>query len=41
MSKCGIYGTDVGPVATEAAKLQITHQCDCFTAVGTPLALAE
>ena len=41
MSKCGIYGGDKGKVAAEAAKLQITHQLDGFTAVGTPLGSAE
>ena len=41
MSKCGIYGGDKRQVAAEAAKLQITHQLDGFTAVRTPLGSAE
>ena len=37
----GIYGGDKEQVAAEAAKLQIAHQLDGLTAVGTPLGSAE
>ena len=40
LPKCGIYGGDKELVAAKAAKLQIAHQLDCFTAVGSPLGLA-
>ena len=41
LPKCGIYGGDKEQVAAQAAKLQITHQLDGCTAVGTPLGSAE
>ena len=41
LPKCGVYGGDKALVAAEAAMLQITHQLDSFTAVGTPLASAD